>query len=121
MESSHTLLARAQLMLKMAAATASLRLPAAVPGGPLAREVVVNEAAFMECAARLIEANPEGVRWLNVLAAVIVQKGRTQGVEFDEIIGGIAEATQQAVAAAARVEARQAKAAEAKPSIIKPN
>lgn len=122
MEPGHTLLARAQLMLEMARKVVGLRIPASVPGGPHAREMAVNEAAFLSCQTKLIEANPPGVRWLNVMIAAAIQKGRAQGADFDEIISEIADATRQAVDAAVRVEARQAKAAEdAKPTLIKPN
>ena len=121
MQPGHTLLARAQLMLDMARKVVGLRIPANVPGGPQAREMAVNEAAFLNCVDKLVDANPPGVRWLNVMVASIVQKGRTQGVEYDDIISEIADATRQAVAAASRVEAKQAKADEPKPALIKPN
>lgn len=107
MNAGHTILARAQLMLKMAASIVSLRIPAQVPGGESMREMAVAEASFMHCLEKLIEANPPGVRWLVCLTHATVAKGREQDVDFDAIIGEIADATQQAVAARLKFEARQ--------------
>lgn len=118
---SASLLARAQLMLEAAAKLASLKIPAQVPGGPAMREMAVNEAAFMQCAAKLIEANPPGVRWLVVLAHVVVAKGREQGVCLDDVITEIADATRQAVEARAKAEAKAEAQADKPPPLIKPN
>lgn len=121
MNAQHTLLARAQLMLKMAASVVSLKIPAQVPGGPQMREMAVNEAALLSVLDKLIEANPPGVRWLVVIAHAVVAKGRQQGAEFDEIIGEIADATRQAVEARTKAEAREAAAQSAPPPLARPN
>lgn len=120
---SPTLLARAQLMLKMAASVVSLKIPAQVPGPPGSREVLVDEAALMACVRKLIAATPPGRRWLVAFAHAIVEAGREQGADFEEIIAEISDATKQAVYARVKLEAQiERKAAEAaKPSIIKPN